>query len=208
MPPTKAKSGPEILAATRPKTNITEDVSQLGGRVRQLRKERNLTLEEAGRLTGLAASTLSKIENDQMSPTFDVVQKLAQGFAIDITQLFSRKSGQAAAGRRSITLAGAGRLMPAEGYAHRLLAAELTNKRILPFETTVTARSVSDIEWSNHDGEEFAYVLRGEICFMTEHYEPAILGVGDSVYIDSGMRHGCYTTSKEDAILLWINTGG
>lgn len=62
----------------------------LGDRIRHLRRERKLTLEEAGRLTSLAASTLSKIENDQMSPTFDVVQKLAHGFDIDITELFAR----------------------------------------------------------------------------------------------------------------------
>lgn len=205
MPPAKPKNAPEIIAASRPRASMSE--SHLGERIRQLRKERSLTLEEAGRLTGLAASTLSKIENDQMSPTFDVVQKLAHGFDIDITQLFSRKSGQAAAGRRSITLAGAGRLMPAEGYDHRLLAAELTQKRILPFETTIRAHELSGVEWSCHEGEEFAYVLRGEVCFLTEHYEPATLRVGDSVYIDSGMRHACYSTSQEDAVLLWINTG-
>ena len=65
-----------------------------------------MTLEDAGRMTSLAASTLSKIENDQMSPTFDVVQKLAAGFDIDITELFASNAGHDAAGRRSVTLDG------------------------------------------------------------------------------------------------------
>jgi len=207
MAPSKPKTATEILAANRLRLAPGGRQSPLGECIRQLRKDRGLTLEEAGKLTGLAASTLSKIENDQMSPTFDVVQKLAHGFEIDITQLFSRKTGQTASGRRSITLAGNGRLMPASGYSHRLLAAELMQKRILPFETTVTAHSLSEVEWSNHEGEEFAYVLSGQACFLTEHYEPAILSRGDSVYIDSGMRHACYSTSMEDAVLLWINTG-
>jgi quercetin dioxygenase-like cupin family protein len=50
-------------------------------------------------------------------------------------------------------------------------------------------------------------VLEGEICFQTEHYEPAILGVGDSIYINSSMQHAAYSTSEEDAVVLWVNTG-
>lgn len=184
------------------------DPVHLGKRLRQMRRERQLTLEDAGRMTGLAASTLSKIENDQMSPTFDVVQKLAIGFDIDITDLFAGSSGQEAAGRRSVTMAGGGRLMETEVYRHRLIATELKNKKILPFVTTIKARSPDDFKsWSEHSGEEFLYVLEGEICFQTEHYEPVTLGVGDSIYIDSGMQHACYTTSEKDAVVLWVNTG-
>ena len=49
----------------------------LGQRVRALRKAKNWTLEQAAKKAGLARSTLSKIENEQMSPTFDAVKKLA-----------------------------------------------------------------------------------------------------------------------------------
>ncbi|MEO0361500.1 MAG: helix-turn-helix transcriptional regulator, partial [Pseudomonadota bacterium] len=61
---------------------------KLGERVRAIRRARNWTLEEAAQRAGLARSTLSKIENEQMSPTFDAVQKLARGLDIDVPQLF------------------------------------------------------------------------------------------------------------------------
>lgn len=180
----------------------------LGKRLRALRKERGLTLEDAGKMTGLAASTLSKIENDQMSPTFDVVQKLAAGFDIDITDLFAAEPVSHANGRRSVTPAGQGRPMETAVYAHRLIASELKNKKILPFVTTIRARSLDDFtSWSQHNGEEFLYVLSGQICFHTEHYEPANLNAGDSIYIDSNMQHACFSTSDEDAVVLWVNTG-
>ena len=57
---------------------------KLGERVKQLRLAQNLTLEEASKLAGLARSTLSKIENEQVSPTFAVVSKLVAGLGIDI----------------------------------------------------------------------------------------------------------------------------
>lgn len=207
MPPEGAGE-PDVLGAVRQPKGPRTQGFHLGKRLHQLRRERGMTLEDAGRLTSLAASTLSKIENDQMSPTFDVVQKLALGFGIDITELFAGNSGQDAAGRRSITLAGSGRPMETPVYNHRLIASELKHKKILPFVTTIKARSVDDFSaWSQHSGEEFLYVLEGEVCFQTEHYEPAILGVGDSVYIDSSMQHACYSTSKKDAVVLWVNTG-
>lgn len=209
MARTKAEAGaPEILKAARSRPAGSTPVNRPGERLRQLRQERGLTLGEAGRMTGLAPSTLSKIENDQMSPTFDVVQKLASGFDIDITELFASNRGEVATGRRSITLASGGRLMETPVYAHRLLATELTHKKILPFVTRIKARDLESFtSWSKHGGEEFLYVLEGKICFHTEHYEPAILGPGDSVYIDSTMRHACYSVSEEDAVVLWINTG-
>ena len=58
----------------------------LGARVRAIRTERNWTLEQAARQAGLARSTLSKIENGQMSPTYDALKKLAVGLEISIPQ--------------------------------------------------------------------------------------------------------------------------
>jgi DNA-binding XRE family transcriptional regulator len=56
----------------------------LGARVRELRKARDWTLEQAARQAGLARSTLSKIENGQMSPTYDALKKLAVGLEISV----------------------------------------------------------------------------------------------------------------------------
>lgn len=179
----------------------------LGKRIRELRRGWNWTLEEAAQRTGLAASTLSKIENDHMSPTFDVVQKLADGFEIDITRLFHSNSGVEATGRRAVTRSGGGQLMKTSVYTHRLLASELMNKRILPFRSVIRARSLDEFEeWRGHEGEEFLYVLEGEVMFHTEFYAPERLAVGDSIYIDSGMRHACVSVSECDAVVLWINT--
>ncbi len=55
---------------------------ELGKRVREIRLSQNLTLEEASKLTGLARSTLSKIENEQISPTFTAVNKLVKVWAL------------------------------------------------------------------------------------------------------------------------------
>ena len=61
-------------------------------------------------------------------------------------------------------------------------------------------------DWSRHRGEEFVYVLEGEVQLYTEFYEPARLRAGESFYIDSRMGHRVISLSQEDALVLWVST--
>ena len=179
----------------------------LGERVRQLRQARSWTLEEAARRAGLARSTLSKIENGQMSPTFDAVQKLAHGLGIDVPQLFTAPVTDRVTGRRAITRASEGRLHPTTTYEHELLAPEISRKRMLPYRATIRARNFSDFgDWIRHDGEEFLLVLSGRVRLFTEFYEPVELDPGDSAYYDAAMGHCVVSASEDDAVILWVTT--
>ena len=179
----------------------------LGTRVRQLRKERNWTLEQAANEAGLARSTLSKIENDQMSPTFDAVKKLADGLGISVPQLFTPPKSEQVMARMSVTQSGQGREHVTATYEHELLAPELKSKAMLPYRTRIRARSFDDFDgWVRHDGEEFLYVISGIITFFTEFYEPVELRRGDSAYYDAAMGHNVISTSEEDAVILWVTS--
>ncbi|MGF1687599.1 XRE family transcriptional regulator [Photobacterium japonica] len=178
---------------------------QLGKRLKEIRVTLGLTLEEASKRTGLARSTLSKIENEQISPTFQAMQKLASGLDVDIPQLFSPPKQIRATGRRDITRHEAGKPHPTTTYEHELLATQLTNKKMMPFKSRVRARHFSDYpDWIRHDGEEFLLVLAGEVMFYTEFYEPVSLCEGDSVYYDANMGHMLTSVSEADALILWV----
>ena len=186
-------------------------MSELGPRVRALRSQKSWTLENAAKATGLARSTLSKIENGQMSPTYDALLKLAQGFAVDISELFEPHAAEASpaagSGRRSITRAGQGQTLPTPVYQHRLLCNDLSNKVMVPFRSVVTARSVDAFDdWSRHEGEELVYILEGEVEMATEFYEPERLAAGDCAYLDSRMGHRVISVSPQDAVVLWVST--
>jgi transcriptional regulator with XRE-family HTH domain len=186
-------------------------MSELGPRVRGLRSQKGWTLERAAKATGLARSTLSKIENGQMSPTYDALLKLAQGFEVDISELFEpheAATGQAAgSGRRSITRAGSGQHLSTPVYQHLLLCNDLSNKLMTPFRSTITARAFEDFaDWDRHAGEELLYVLQGEVELFTEFYEPERLASGDCAYLDSRMGHRVISASPENAVVLWVST--
>lgn len=183
-----------------------EEPLQLGKRLREIRLANKLTLEEASRLTGLARSTLSKIENEQISPSFQAVQKLTAGLGIDIPQLFVPLSpGHLANSRRDVTRAGEGQPHPTTTYEHELLASNLSCKKMVPFKCRVRARSFADFEdWVRHAGEEFLLVMEGSIDVYTEFYEPVRLNEGDSMYYDAAMGHCLVSVSKKDALVLWV----
>ncbi|MBU2707004.1 helix-turn-helix transcriptional regulator [Zooshikella marina] len=178
---------------------------QLGKRLKEIRLSNNWTLEEVSQRTGLARSTLSKIENDQLSPTFSAVQKLTKGLGIDLPQLFSKPLQPMTTGRRDITRNQSGKPHPTATYEHELLATQLVNKKMVPFKTIVRARQFNDYgDWVRHAGEEFLLVLSGSLYFYSEFYEPVELFTGDSVYYDASMGHALVSTSDNDAEILWV----
>lgn len=179
----------------------------LGVRVRELRKERDWTLEQAAQQAGLARSTLSKIENGQMSPTYDALKKLAVGLGISVPQLFTPPSRTQVNGRMVMTRGGEGGAHITATYEHEMLADQLTKKQMLPYRARVRARSMDEFDgWVRHDGEEFLYVLTGTVKLFTEFYEPVEMKRGDSAYYDASMGHNVVSTSPEDALILWVTS--
>ncbi|MBM1817073.1 helix-turn-helix domain-containing protein [Pseudosulfitobacter pseudonitzschiae] len=179
----------------------------LGARVRDLRKARDWTLEQAAKQAGIARSTLSKIENGQMSPTYDALKKLAVGLQISVPQLFTPPQAERVNGRMSVTKQGQGNHQATATYEHELLAETLVKKQMLPYRARVRARSLDEFDgWVRHDGEEFLYVLTGVITLYTEFYEPIEMRRGDSAYYDATMGHNVVSTSPEDAMILWVTS--
>lgn len=179
----------------------------LGARVRELRKAHSWTLEQAAQRAGMARSTLSKIENGQMSPTYDALKKLAVGLQISVPQLFTPPAAEKITGRLAMTRLGEGDATPTATYEHELLAGSLSQKQMLPYRARIRARSMDEFDgWIRHDGEEFLLVLTGVITLYTEFYAPMEMRRGDSAYYDATMGHNVISTSAEDATILWVTS--
>ena len=194
------ETGPAAEAMEAP------DGELLGKMIRDARKEKGLTLEEAAKAAAIGRSTLSKIENNQTRPSFEIIRRLMQTLDLETPQLFVQSAQSDISGRRDHTRAGEGEHQVTRTYDHELLCNELTTKRMVPYISTIKARDVTEFDtWVRHRGEEFMYVISGEVILYTEHYRPLHMKAGDSVYYDSGMGHGCVSTSEEDAKVLWVS---
>ena len=170
-----------------------------GDHIRNVRKRLGLTLSELGSRTGLAVSTLSKLEKGNVSLSYDKLMLLSRGLGVDMAELLSDAQGGArpapgGSGRRVVHRSGEGQLVQTQSYQQVYLASELLNKRFTPIVVEVHARTVEAFKAEfgdliRHPGEEFAYVLEGEIAFHSELYAPVVLKAGDSIYFDSEMGH-------------------
>jgi transcriptional regulator with XRE-family HTH domain len=182
-----------------------------GMALRQLRLERHWTLADVSRRTGLPVSTLSKVENNKLSLSYDKLVRICQGLDIDIARLFAPDlSGGGAPevqahGRRIITRAGEGRRIDTDNYLHLYPAADLLNKRFNPIIAEPQATSLEAFgELVRHPGEEFALIIEGSVDFYSELYAPTRLDAGDSIYFDSGMGHAYVKASPGPCKVLSI----
>lgn len=173
--------------------------------LRKLRKNAGLSIGELAERSTLAPSTLSKIENAQMSPTYETILSLANGLGVDVSELFAHKPSSPISGRRAVTRLGEGSKLKTGHYEYELLCADIANKKIIPLLTRINAHSVHEFEaLVVHPGEEFVYVLDGSVTLHTELYAPTVLNAGDSCYFDSMMGHALVSASSEPATILWV----
>jgi transcriptional regulator with XRE-family HTH domain len=185
-------------------------VAKPGAALRAFRRKQGWTLAEVSRKTGLPVSTLSRIETDQISPTYDQLSKLSLGLKVDMAQLLSGDMADAKpvqTARRSVNRAGDGQMLDTPMQSLRYLSVDLMNKQFAPIIGEIKAHSLEEAgEFHRHDGEEFIYVVSGELELHSESYAPLRLQAGDSVYFDSGMAHAYVAVGKERCKILSICT--
>jgi transcriptional regulator with XRE-family HTH domain len=179
---------------------------QIGGRLKEIRRTLNHTLAVVSQATGVSISNLSKIENNQISPSFDIMKRICDGLGVSIEEFVRPGTKSVVSGRKTTTREDEGDRFTSGQYDYRAHASELSRKTMIPLEMVVHARSVDEFDhWSQHRGEEFVYVLSGSIEIHTEHYAPFRLEKGESAYFDSSMRHLYLSVSKQDAHVLSVS---
>ena len=175
---------------------------RLGDKIRKLRQDRRLTLQELADLTGLSKPLLSQIENDQVTPPLATLLKIAKGLRVGIRFFFEDEGDK----RKYVLTRGEAGILnqrrpksdaPA-GYRYRSLAPGIRQKQIEPFLVEFDLKEWDDSCFYNHEGEEFLYILAGELEF---HYGEEVMRLvpGDSIFYDSSIPHGYVSTGEEKA---------
>jgi transcriptional regulator with XRE-family HTH domain len=179
--------------------DIKEQIKEfrIGEKIRGLRQQKRLTLQELSELTTLSKPLLSQIENQQVIPPLATLLKIARGLKVDIHFFFAdaenrqkyvltrredvREDEKVA---RSVANAAA------RPYLYHSLAQGLRHKHMEPFLVEFENRVWDDSLFFKHEGdEEFIFIIAGELDF---HYNNDVLrmNVGDSIYYDSSQPHG------------------
>ena len=178
----------------------------LGEILKDLRARRGWTLREMSERTEIPVSTLSKVEHDRLTLTYDKLAQLSQKLQIRMSDLFAESAGDAEASvtaRRSIGRIDDAVRVLTPNYDYYYLCTELRRKRMVPILTRIRAKSLDAFgELVRHPGEEYIHVLEGGIIMHSEFYDPVHLVAGEGIYIDSNMGHAYVADEDCDEALV------
>lgn len=188
---------------------MTQQHPTLGGLLRALRARNGWTLKEMSQRCGIPLSTLSKVENDRLTLTYDKLLQISQRLNVRMSELFAEDSNSPeppVTARRSIGRIEDSVRVTTPNYDYFYLCPELRRKRMIPVVTRVRAKSIEEFgELVHHSGEEYIHVLEGRAEVHTEFYDPIVLEAGQSVYIDSNMGHAYIAADGcEEVVLLGV----
>lgn len=177
----------------------------LAGRLRRWRDARGWNQQDLADRAGVARSTLSKIENGLLSPTFEVLLKLARGFEVELSDLVQSES-PALSGRMVIERAAAERAEVA--YPNNRLWPLAATLKGRPFQSALVEFTQTDIAafgpWNSHATDDLLMVLSGQLAFHSEGYETAVLTPGDTVHFDGNMPHACLSAGPQPCRCLYV----
>ena len=181
----------------------------LGTVMKSIRSRNGWTLKEMSAKSGIPVSTLSKVEHDRLTLSYDKLQQLSQRLNIRMSDLFAEDDEDTAprvTGRRSIGTIDQAVRVTTDNYDCHYLCTDLRQKRMIPIITRIRAHSAREFgDLVRHQGEEFIFVLEGEVEIHTEFYDPVALKTGQGIYLDSSMGHA-YVVAEgyEEALVLGV----
>src|SRR3984893_4518146 len=170
----------------------------IGGHLRQLRSRRRLSLAEVAQAVGISVGFLSAMERSQMSGSVGTLRKLARFYKTNILNFFDASESSS----RQVRPADPKGLEAAEGVRMELLA--WGNIVMEPHLFRIAPEAGSGDPYT-HEGEEFIYVLQGDLEITVEG-EQYRLKPDDSFYFRSATPHRWKNPGRKETWVLWINT--
>ena len=187
----------------------TEDIGKptsVGERVRRVREEKNLTLEDVAERTGLDSEYLDRIETEQVSPPLGALIRIAKALDMKLGRFISTGEVKPFTVVRKDERRVISRYTSAQedqyGYTYESLAPDKKDRHMEPFVVTlVPSKARTDV--SSHAGQEFIYVLEGAMeVTLEDHTE--VLHPGDSIYYDSSVPHLVTCHGDQQAVILAV----
>ena len=161
---------------------------KIGNKIRQLRLDSGLTLEELSKKSGIALATLSRIENGKMTGTLESHTKICKAMGITLAQLYADFEKE----HKDVEMQAKG--LGADVFVHNkkssseMLTSKVLNKRMMPIILSIQPDGATDKEENRAGVEKFIYMLEGkiEVIVGTEKYQ---LTKGDTLYFNASLPH-------------------
>ena len=189
--------------------DIKHEVKNLhiGKKIRVLRKNAGLVLQDLSDRTGLSKPLLSQIEKEVVSPPIATLLKISKALSVNIGFFFQDNDPEekVVLVRRDESKVIDSRYFGREesGYYYEALAYKRSKKYMEPFLVEFKRKKADRLSYFSHEGEEFIYLLEGTLEFRTEN-EQYVLNPGDSLYFESSIPHAYRALERKNAKALTV----
>ena len=165
----------------------------VGSKIKGLRETKNLSVEEVAESTGLSVEQINSIENDQNLPSLGPLIKIARALGVRLGTFMDDNDALGPV----VTRAADAR----KHMEYHPLAQQKAGRHMEPFIIDINPETTPEYKLSAHEGEEFIYVMEGEIEveYGKERYS---LKEGDSIYYDSIVKHHLHGAPGKSAKIL------
>jgi transcriptional regulator with XRE-family HTH domain len=179
--------------------NADELLSEVGPRVREARRAREMTLEALSAASGVSVAHLSRLESGARQPSLATLLNVAAGLGIPISDLLEepREPGPGTVVRGSDAP-----FYEGMGFRFQLLVPEAGPAGLAAVKVVFPADR-AEPEYHRHEGEEWLYVLSGQLR-LTLGGESTVLGPGDAAFFDGMLSHSFDVLGGEDVEMLVV----
>jgi transcriptional regulator with XRE-family HTH domain len=180
----------------------------VGGKIKQIRETKKVSLEELAERSGIELSLIQKIEQEKNIPSLAPLIKIARALGVRLGTFMDDsdsygpvvvRAGEHHKGVRFTSQASESR----EHLNFFSLAYDKAGRNMEPFIVDIEPGLQSDYMLSSHEGEEFIYVLEGEVE-INYGKETYLLAKGDSIYLDSVVLHNVHAANNNPARILAV----
>ena len=189
---------------------MSDTHSIVGAKIKGLRETKNLSIEEIAERSGLTAEQILSIENDVNLPSLGPLIKIARALGVRlgtfmddndaIGPVVTRAKDREA--ENSISFSN-GMTSARKHMEYHPLAKQKAGRHMEPFVIDINPEEAPKYQLSAHEGEEFIYVMQGEveIVYGKETYA---LKEGDSIFYDSIVKHHVHGAPGKSAKILAV----
>jgi len=174
----------------------------VGARLKQLRLSRGISQRELAKRAGVTNSTVSLVEQNNVSPSVSSLKKILDALSVSISAFFAGdelSQPQSFYRQGELTEIGDGTL------SWQLVAARRPARRMSIIHERYPPGADSGEEMLEHDGEEGGVVISGQIE-ITVNGEVGVLGAGDAYYFDSRLPHRFRNIGDEACVIVSAST--
>lgn len=181
--------------------NMTEQIRQIGVRIRELRDISGITTGDLAMKLGLPEDLYVKYESGEADIPVGVLFEISEMFNVELSVLLGGEGPKLHV--YGIVRNGKGlKLERRQQYKYESLASNFIHKKAEVFMVTIDPKPEDAmLDFNSHPGQEFNYVIKGSMMTIIDGHE-IILNEGDSIYFDSGFKHAMKALNNEQVKFL------